>query len=528
MKSKTLIHPLVTTSLSVLLVALLCTAVAGAQETSRVIPFTNVATTLPPGGPQDVTIQVWDAAAAGNLVFSEAQPGLAVDASGNISFVLGSRTPGPPAGLDPNNFPTGSSRYLDVVDSTNTSVLAARVPLTATAFALSPGPQGPPGVVQSVTAGDSSVVIGGTPAAPTVVVADGGISAPKLATGAVGPAQIAGGAVTSVALAPNAVTAPNIAAAAITGTNIAVPLLVSGSVGPEQNVGVIDVSNSGGGWGVVGQSSGSGAIGVLGNSPSGEGVVGNSSNGVGVHGASLFGLAGRFDGTVQLNGAVTVANVVQLNNIGCAAGIGVVAPLNCSNYMLVGQTNGSTFINSSGAGAIHFRHNNNEADQMTILTNGTTAVRVLTILGGADVAERFEVSAPESADETRKNGIEAGMVVSIDPNRPGALMLSDRAYDHRIAGVISGAGGVNAGMLMGQSGTLADGGQPIAVAGRVYCWADASNGPIQPGDLLTTSATRGHAMKVTNHAKAQGAVIGKALTGLRSGEGLILVLVTLR
>jgi hypothetical protein len=35
-------------------------------------------------------------------------------------------------------------------------------------------------------------------------------------------------------------------------------------------------------------------------------------------------------------------------------------------------------------------------------------------------------------------------------------------------------------------------------------------------------------MKVTDHAKAQGAIIGKAMTALAEGRGLVLVLVTLQ
>jgi hypothetical protein len=46
--------------------------------------------------------------------------------------------------------------------------------------------------------------------------------------------------------------------------------------------------------------------------------------------------------------------------------------------------------------------------------------------------------------------------------------------------------------------------------------------------MLTTSSTPGHAMKVTNHAKAQGAILGKAMTGLKNGRGAVLVLVTLQ
>jgi len=118
--------------------------------------------------------------------------------------------------------------------------------------------------------------------------------------------------------------------------------------------------------------------------------------------------------------------------------------------------------------------------------------------------------------------------VCIDPERPGELVVSSRPYDHTVAGIISGAGGVKPGMLMSQSGTKADGHHPVALTGRVYCLADAANGAIRPGDLLTTSSTPGHAMKVTDHARAQGAILGKAMTGLKEGTGLVLVLVALQ
>ena len=162
--------------------------------------------------------------------------------------------------------------------------------------------------------------------------------------------------------------------------------------------------------------------------------------------------------------------------------------------------------------------------------NLLVTVKALQITGGADLAENFDVRAETAT--TGANQIKmtkmAGMVVSIDPKNAGKLTLSNRAYDRRVAGVISGAGGVEPGMMMGQKGTLADGKHPVALTGRVYVWVDATRGAIKPGDLLTTSATPGHAMKVTNSAQAQGAIIGKAMTGLKSGKGLALVLVTLQ
>ena len=167
--------------------------------------------------------------------------------------------------------------------------------------------------------------------------------------------------------------------------------------------------------------------------------------------------------------------------------------------------------------------------RLTIDPAGVTSVNVLRITAGADFSENFDVNVAR----TRRGGeiaekIAAGMLVSIDPISPGKLTLSTRAYDRRVAGILSGAGGVQTGMLMGHEGTLADGKQPVALSGRVYAWVDAAHGRVRPGDLLTTSATPGHAMKVRNHAKAQGAILGKAMTALKQGKGLVLVLVTLQ
>ena len=121
----------------------------------------------------------------------------------------------------------------------------------------------------------------------------------------------------------------------------------------------------------------------------------------------------------------------------------------------------------------------------------------------------------------------AGSVVVIDENNPGHLKRSEQAYDTRVSGIISGAGGVNPGIQLQQEGVL-EGGQNVALTGRVYVRADASNGSIKPGDLLTTSAKPGYAMRVADPNRAQGAIIGKAMTGLKDNEGQVLVLVTLQ
>lgn len=147
---------------------------------------------------------------------------------------------------------------------------------------------------------------------------------------------------------------------------------------------------------------------------------------------------------------------------------------------------------------------------------GETYVNVLNIIGGSDLAEPFDMSTP----------VEPGEVVIIDEDNPGQLKRSERAYDSRVAGIVSGANGVRPGLTLRQEGKL-EGGHQVALTGRVYARADATNGAIKPGDLLTTSSTPGHAMRVSDHSRAPGAVIGKAMSSLPEGKGYVLVLVNL-
>lgn len=154
----------------------------------------------------------------------------------------------------------------------------------------------------------------------------------------------------------------------------------------------------------------------------------------------------------------------------------------------------------------------------TTYIEGAASVKTLTIRGGADVAEPFEMKEEE---------LEKGSVVVIDDEHPGRLKRSAEAYDTRVAGIVSGANGINPGIALHQEGVM-EGGQNVALSGRVYVQADAAFGAIKPGDLLTTSDTPGHAMKVTEHGKAQGAILGKAMSRLKAGKGMVLVLVTLQ
>jgi hypothetical protein len=173
-----------------------------------------------------------------------------------------------------------------------------------------------------------------------------------------------------------------------------------------------------------------------------------------------------------------------------------------------------------GAGTLGSNRKINFWNEGGAYFTGSISTTILQIRGGADLAEPFDVSG---------NDIRPGMVVTIDAAHPGRLLPSANPYDRKVAGIISGAGGVATGLSMGHEGTIADGKHLVALSGRVYCMADGTTSAIEPGDMLTTSSLRGHAMRAADLEQARGAVIGKAMTALAQGErGLVLVLVNLQ
>lgn len=177
-------------------------AVHSQEPTSREIPFSFEETHLPYGSTQTITVQVWDSATGGSLIFSEVHK-ISVNNEGGIKFILGSTTPG---GIPTADFPSGSSRFLDVLDVTKRSVLEnGRVPLFATTFALTPGPagqqgpagpagpQGPTGVQGSTGATGPAGPAGSTgPQGPQGLPGATGAQGPQGATGAQGPQGVPG------------------------------------------------------------------------------------------------------------------------------------------------------------------------------------------------------------------------------------------------------------------------------------------------------------------------------------------------
>ena len=259
--------------------------------------------------------------------------------------------------------------------------------------------------------------------------------------------------------------------------------------------------------------------GVYGFSATGEGVSGTSNSGIGVRGQaySTGGVAVKGDVGSSDNstggwfeaGASTGKAVYALASGG---GKAVVAEASGTSGIAVDATSSNIGLKATGGQAAAEFYGN-----LKIYEHGTTNL-VLELGKGLDYAEGFNVSS-------RCDRVGPGTVLVIDAENPGELAISTRPYDRRVAGIVSGARGLGAGVRLGGGSFDHD----VALAGRVYCNVVAGAEPIQPGDLLTTSHVPGHAMKVADAAASQGAILGKAMEPLAAGQsGTILVLVTLQ
>ncbi len=145
-----------------------------------------------------------------------------------------------------------------------------------------------------------------------------------------------------------------------------------------------------------------------------------------------------------------------------------------------------------------------------VLADGTTSAASFAT-GAADVAEWVEVS----------EAVEPGMVVELDPTSPLAYRPSRTACSPLVAGVISTEPGVEMGLKDHSSGTAL-----LALVGIVPLWVTDEGGPIEPGDLLVSSSTPGHAMRWDGEGLCPCTLVGKALEPLIGAQGLILVLLT--
>jgi hypothetical protein len=136
-------------------------------------------------------------------------------------------------------------------------------------------------------------------------------------------------------------------------------------------------------------------------------------------------------------------------------------------------------------------------------------MEALVVDTGADLGEIYT---------TNDASLEAGDVVSLDPELKTGVKKSRTAYDRAVLGVISTRPGLVIGSV-DQEGVKA---MPVALSGRVPVKVSSQNGPIAAGDYLTSSSIPGVAIKATK----PGAIIGTAMVPFAGdGVGEILVFV---
>lgn len=219
---------------------------------------------------------------------------------------------------------------------------------------------------------------------------------------------------------------------------------------------------------------------------------------------------GTDDPSARLHVSDNDEQLAQFNQFGPAPGVVISALNSASIYPALSVTS-----TSRSAPTLQVTNTSGTA----LVVTGTANVDILEIRG-ADVAEKFPVSTSGT--------IEPGTVMEIDPANPGTLRICAHAYSKRVAGVTSGAGDIPVGAILGNMPGFEDA-PAVALSGRVWVRCDATGGAIEPGDMLTTAAQPGHAMKASDASRSHGAILGKAMTGLKHGEtGLVLTLVSLQ
>jgi hypothetical protein len=175
-------------------------------------------------------------------------------------------------------------------------------------------------------------------------------------------------------------------------------------------------------------------------------------------------------------------------------------------------------VDSSGRFGI-----NTNVPLYTLDVNGTGHVSGDLTVDGNIAAPYQDVAEWVPGEES----LTAGTVVIIDPSRTNHVVASAHTYDTHVAGVISARPGI----ALGRAGA---GKYQVATMGRVRVKVDATTNPIAVGDLLVTSGTTGMAMRSMPATLSgieihrPGTILGKALEPLASGQGEILILLSLQ
>ncbi|MBI4033389.1 carbohydrate binding domain-containing protein [Candidatus Saccharibacteria bacterium] len=208
------------------------------------------------------------------------------------------------------------------------------------------------------------------------------------------------------------------------------------------------------------------------------------------------------DTLISFNGSLYVGTEDTASNNGS---VYTYTKTSGNSYSLQFSSDGSNTGGISFVGGQQANGNANNTGSF-LFTHG-----IASTAGAYDVAEDYP---------TRDESLKPGDLVSIDQSETGFVRRTSLKSDSSILGIYSEKPGLR---LSQTDGENLNGAKPIpvALAGRVPVNVTDENGPIIPGDYLTSSSKPGYAMKAT----AAGPTIGKALESLNSSSGKVLAFV---
>jgi hypothetical protein len=327
--------------------------------------------------------------------------------------------------------------------------------------------------------------------------------------------------------------------------------------GPNQGSGYGGYFQSTTGIGVYGQSSAQSTAnnayvpGVHGHSQHGVGIYGSSGSdfGVGVFGQMATGTAvfgsstsstGGGDGVIGVGRAHGVRGIATAaaqgsgygGHFSSSTGIGVYGQSTASptaqNQFAPGvfgfSQNGAGIMGRSGGpGSVagYFDGNVIVGGDLTVTGSKSGYVVDIARNDGSEPLAQGDLVVVTGVTDPVVGNIPVPLVRQADAEASTAVIgIVDAAYqpDETVYGPAGGtaAGAINPGDYL----TI------VTLGAFATIKVDASYGAIQPGDLLISSPTPGHAMRADN--PAIGTVIGKALAPLESGTGTMAIMVTMQ